>query len=380
MATQRLLDAARSGLLPLIQGAPVTESAVTPVQATQMPAQQQQPSSVYQNDFYGQQQPSGQEFYQMKPGGGRMLGDTETPWYKDPNMYNALALGFNSMRMNPDQGLAAALQDRIKTAQEMSGRNKTASAVANALRAKGLEQEAMLVEQTPSMAGEFAKLLTKGSSKTDAVRTREQVAQMLGYEPGSKEYKAILAGGKPSDVGQKEWDRSKSIRGEFVSIPAVKAFSEQSQAFGRIVASADDPSAAGDLALIFNYMKILDPGSTVREGEFANAQNAGGVDDRVRSLFNQLRDGSRLTEGQRADFVNRAQRLYANAEQGYAKTESFYRGLAERAGLKPEDVVPDYRYGGSQPPKMLVRPAEVPQATWDAMTREQKQQFLDAGR
>lgn len=302
----------------------------------------------------------------------------DAPWYDNANLWNSLALGFNSMRLNPDQGLAAVIGDRMKTANELAVGNKTAMAVANALRAKGLTQEADLVLRTPALAGDFAKLLYKGN--TDAIQTREQTAKLLGYEAGTPEYKAIIAGGKPSDLDQKSWDRAKSIRGEFVAIPAVKSFSEQSQAFGRIVASADDPSPAGDLALIFNYMKILDPGSTVREGEFANAQNAGGVDDRVRSLFNQLYEGTRLTEGQRADFVNRAQRLYANAEQGYAKTEVFYRGIADRAGLKPEDVIPDYRYGGTQPPKMLVRPAEVPQATWDAMTREQKQQFLDAGR
>jgi hypothetical protein len=324
-------------------------------------------------------QPSAQPWYQMKSGGGQVAGETGTPWYKDPNVYNSLALGFNSMRLNPDQGLAAALQSRIKTAQEMAAGNKTASAVANALRAKGLEQEAALVEQTPSMAGEFAKLLTKGSSKTDAIKTREQTAQLLGYEPNSKEYKAIIAGGKPSDVGQKEWDQSKSIRGEFVSIPAVKAFSDQSQAFGRVVASVQDPSPAGDLALIFNYMKILDPGSTVREGEAASVQQAGSIPQRIVSLYNQMLKGTKLSEPQRADFVNRAQRLYENAEQNYTKTENFYRGVADRAGLMPEDVIPDYRYGGSKPPKILVKPEEVPQTTWDTMTRQQKQQFIDAG-
>ena len=126
-------------------------------------------------------------------------------------------------------------------------------------------------------------------------------------------------------------------------------------------------------------MKVIDPGSTVSEGEFANAQNAGGVDDRIVSLYNQVMKGTRLSESQRADFVGRAERLYKNAEQGYAKTEKFYRGLAERSGLKPEDVIPDYRYGGSRPPRMLVKPAEVPQATWDAMTQDQKKRFLEAG-
>ena len=37
------------------------------------------------------------------------------------------------------------------------------------------------------------------------------------------------------------------------------------------------PDAAGDMALIFSYMKMLDPNSTVREGEYATAQDAGSI-------------------------------------------------------------------------------------------------------
>ena len=36
-------------------------------------------------------------------------------------------------------------------------------------------------------------------------------------------------------------------------------------------------NAAGDMALIFSYMKMLDPNSTVREGEYATAEAAAGV-------------------------------------------------------------------------------------------------------
>ena len=54
----------------------------------------------------------------------------------------------------------------------------------------------------------------------------------------------------------------------------------------KINAVASDPSAASDLALIFSFMKVLDPGSVVREQEFANAQNAAGVPDQVRNLYN----------------------------------------------------------------------------------------------
>jgi hypothetical protein len=56
-------------------------------------------------------------------------------------------------------------------------------------------------------------------------------------------------------------------------------------------------------------MKVLDPGSTVREGEFANAQNAAGVPDRIRNLFNNWSKGQRLDENQRQDFITQAKKI-----------------------------------------------------------------------
>ena len=86
----------------------------------------------------------------------------------------------------------------------------------------------------------------------------------------------------------------------------VKPFIDQRDAFNRVRASVQDPSAAGDLALIFNFMKVLDPGSTVREGEFANAQNSAGIPDRVRSQYNRVVNGRRLSKSQRQDFLRRS--------------------------------------------------------------------------
>lgn len=49
--------------------------------------------------------------------------------------------------------------------------------------------------------------------------------------------------------------------------------------YQKVQGAAERPSAANDLAMIFAYMKMLDPGSVVREQEFANAQNAAGIPD-----------------------------------------------------------------------------------------------------
>ena len=113
-------------------------------------------------------------------------------------------------------------------------------------------------------------------------------------------------------------------------------FMKIEDAFGRISASAEDPSAAGDLALIFNFMKVLDPGSTVREGEFATAQSAAGVSQRVRSLYNQVISGERLTDTQRLDFTGRAQKLFGSAKARRDKRLEPIREHARRLGIDPK--------------------------------------------
>lgn len=123
-------------------------------------------------------------------------------------------------------------------------------------------------------------------------------------------------------------------------------------AHSRVAASLENPSAAGDLAAIFNYMKVLDPGSTVREGEFATAQNAAGVPDIVRAQFNRLKNGEFLTPKQRGDFLNRSGLLFNKQEEQYNKNREFYRGVAKRNGLDERNVIPDLSI--SKPPEKKV--------------------------
>ena len=46
-------------------------------------------------------------------------------------------------------------------------------------------------------------------------------------------------------------------------------------------------TGAGDAAIVFGYMKMLDPTSVVREGEQATTRNAVGVPEAIRGMYNQ---------------------------------------------------------------------------------------------
>ena len=76
----------------------------------------------------------------------------------------------------------------------------------------------------------------------------------------------------------------------------------------------EKPGAA-DISLIFSYMKMLDPGSVVREGEFLVARKTGGPADFLISYLHRLKDGSILTDGVRRSFRDMAIGLYDNAKK-----------------------------------------------------------------
>lgn len=169
-------------------------------------------------------------------------------------------------------------------------------------------------------------------------------------------------GGKTED----DFTRESNVRKEFSALPAVKEYSTVRDAFSRIQSIGAKPSAAGDLALIFSYMKILDPGSTVREGEFANAQNAGGVPDKVQAMYNKIRTGERLSENQRADFLERSKDLYSSQRRVYEGHAAGYRALAERLGVSPENVIVDTGLP-AVPGAGALKPAADPESRFNAL-------------
>lgn len=105
------------------------------------------------------------------------------------------------------------------------------------------------------------------------------------------------------------------------------------------------PSGPGDISLIFAYMKMLDPGSTVREGEQATAKNAVAVPDWVRNLYNNTMKGTALTPTQRADFVNRAKQIYDGAKRLQDATVRTYTDRARVMQVDPTLVIRDYSEG-----------------------------------
>lgn len=141
------------------------------------------------------------------------------------------------------------------------------------------------------------------------------------------------------------------LRKEFGGDPTVRDAGVVTASYRTIRQLANAPATgANDLGLIFSYMKMLDPGSTVREGEFANAENAQGIPDRIRSLYNRALNGERLAPETRQEFVASAEQIAQSRYQSFQPVHARYTDLATRGGYSPADVVFDPFTGLVSPP------------------------------
>lgn len=128
------------------------------------------------------------------------------------------------------------------------------------------------------------------------------------------------------------------LRKQFEGRQEVKDWRAVSQSFRQIRSAAAAPSAQNDIAIIFSYMKMLDPGSVVREGEFATAQNAAGVPDRIRNMWNKAQEGERLNPSQRQGMVASAAAVVNSAKPRFDAIANEYRGYASDYGANPDRV------------------------------------------
>jgi hypothetical protein len=128
----------------------------------------------------------------------------------------------------------------------------------------------------------------------------------------------------------------------------VKGFQKAQGFFGQLVSMVKQGkdkdgnplgTPAGDLSLIFNYMKVLDSDSAVKEGEQASAANAGGIDERIRDIYNLTLKGNRLTPAQRQDFVTTAARTFMAQMDVMDTINQQFTDMAGRYRLDPRNII-----------------------------------------
>ena len=213
----------------------------------------------------------------------------------DPGFSSELRLWANSMRLKPDQNLALALAEDKKAREEKRLLNIQKTASMN------------FIQGLPGTEKDYAMSLV------DAGLEMKEVLSSIT----SLRYKSL--------------DTEQKLANTFAKEEPVKKFIGRADALGTILSNARNPTQAGDIAIVFTYMKMLDPTSTVNKGELALAQNVGDIAQRGWALYNSLITGTaNMSDLQRKGLVNSAFNTYKESKKSYQKTYDHYVNLATR--------------------------------------------------
>ena len=138
--------------------------------------------------------------------------------------------------------------------------------------------------------------------------------------------------------GQKGFENEMKLGSAFKGEPIYKEFGDMKSAFKQVVSSLSQGTPIGDVAGATKIMKLLDPGSVVRESELGIAMAAAGRMDRLQNYFNNMMTGQILTPTQRQDFERLATELYAAAADGFNKKRGEYKEFGQAYGFKNLDT------------------------------------------
>jgi hypothetical protein len=155
--------------------------------------------------------------------------------------------------------------------------------------------------------------------------------RLKGLE-GDKIVDELQGGGKANKIAS-------DLRQEYSNLPVTKNTQGIAYNYNKILRSAQSPSAVGDMSLIFGIMKMNDPNSSVREGEYATAEQAGPMASKYLNMYNKALTGQKLTDDQRADFLKEANNMYSSQMAQQQRVDSQYADISAKNKVDPRYVI-----------------------------------------
>lgn len=285
---------------------------------------------------------------------GPIISESAAQFTKTAEMARSLGIEI------PDIGQQVLAQIQAQpTAQQAQVGEARGEAVAMRATADELISQGIPEAQALAAAGIPEAEIPKFQSDVGKAISDLEIARDR-FGEGSPQVTALTEALQSKQSGQATPDFGdvRGLRQEFTK--ASQEFVGVLDAFDRLKFAAASETPAGDVALIFSFMKMLDPESTVREGEFATAEQAGSVPQRITSLYNRALEGTRLANDIRQDFLNQGKGIFVRQLQKQISREQEFSRLASEFRFPPEQVIIDFKQGMTpEDIKFATTPTEV---------------------
>jgi hypothetical protein len=287
--------------------------------------------------------------------------------------FMALYLEASSSRYPQIRAMAPGLLERAR--QQIAQRAAAATAAERATDNARADRTLAATEGARTDAQAF-----RAEEARRAQENADRTVILQKTERGEAAARAAAAGTQAED--ERRFNRANTLRDEVRQLTA--PFRTVQTAFDNIEAAARSNTGAGDMSMLYSFVKLLDPTSVVRESEFAMAAASGSFGERVQGAAQRILTGERLPDSLRNSFLAEAQNLYTNNRRTYDRIVEQYRGIAERYGLPVEQVLPDFALPRQEPvaPPPPPPPPPPPQGSQPGMIdrareREAQRQRLE---
>jgi len=118
-------------------------------------------------------------------------------------------------------------------------------------------------------------------------------------------------------------------------------FNTLNQARQSIADSVASPNPQEDSAIIYNFIKTLDPESAVREGEITFVGSARGIPARTQGFINKMYKGELLTPQERSNILDFATKAAAGQKKAWEVSAAPYINQANKMGVPVSFIVPE---------------------------------------
>lgn len=110
------------------------------------------------------------------------------------------------------------------------------------------------------------------------------------------------------------------VRKEIAGLPAYKDIQDLDRQMSSMKEIMKNPNAVSDEAFIVNFQKMLDPGSVVREGEFARTREGAGMVAKLSMMIEQAKGNGRVSPQMRTDILRASQAINDGAHRYFENT------------------------------------------------------------
>jgi hypothetical protein len=246
---------------------------------------------------------------------------------------------------------AGGMEFELKSAEEMAQEKQALenAQFESALQALSPEERAKIepiarAARLGTPANVLQQVYGQPQQKASRLQLNEKTGQIINLDTG--EATSVKGFIQPPKEGKTDSDKPKF--GEVASLR--KEFNTESRPYKTIndalrnietLGTKPNPTPQDLQALVYQFVKVQDPTSVVRESEYANAANAAALIDKIGNYANRVANGQTLSPKQRADMVQTARLLRVEAMNQYSQLANSYEELAGSFGMDPKTIVPN---------------------------------------